>query len=34
VQVVVESQTQIDKENEQNSVKLLALQGIYLPYIK
>ncbi len=34
VQVVVESQNQIDKENEKNSAKLLALQGVYLPYIK
>ncbi len=34
VQVIVESQTQVDKENEKNSAKLLALQWVFLPYIK
>lgn len=34
VQVVIESQNQIDKENEKNSAKLLALQGVYLQFIQ
>ena len=34
VQVIIESQNQIDKQNEKNSAKLLALQWVYLQFIK
>ena len=34
VQVYIESQNQIDKENERNSAKLLALQWVYLQFIQ
>ena len=33
VQIFIESQNQVDKQNEKNSAKLLALQGVYLPYL-
>ena len=33
VQIYIESQNQVDKQNEKNSAKLLALQWVYLPYL-
>ena len=34
VQIFIESQNQVDKQNEKNSAKLLALQWVFLPYLK